>query len=126
MNTLNAYCTTIMNTILDELERRAKIREEGEKREEEEKRGEVRMETRREERRADKTKSRYSHTWEESLHVVTVTFFKCVIHEGLYGGDYVLLVHQLPTFTILDIKRSTNLEIIKMKVLVNKHIYFFY
>ena len=40
----------------------------------------------REERRADKTKSRYSHTWGESLHVVTVTF-KCLIHEGLYGGD---------------------------------------
>ena len=28
----------------------------------------------REERRADKTKSRYSPTWGESLHVVTETF----------------------------------------------------
>ena len=37
-------------------------------------RREERMETRRKERRGDKTKSRYSHTWGESLHVVTETF----------------------------------------------------
>ena len=38
----------------------------------------------------------------------------------------VLLVHRLPTFKILDIKRSINLEIIKIKVWGNKHIYFLY
>ena len=58
MNALNAQCTTIMNTILDELVKRAEIRER--------RRGE--------ERRADKTKSRYSHAWRVSSHVVTVTF----------------------------------------------------
>ena len=54
--------TPIMNTVLDELKGRAEIRER----------------RRREERTADKKVSRYSHTWGESLHVVTVTFFKCV------------------------------------------------
>ena len=66
-----------MNTIPDELERRAELREEEEKREGGERRGwrEERMERGEDgERRADKTKSQYSHRWGESLHVVTVTF----------------------------------------------------
>ena len=63
-------CKTIINTILDELERRAERggREERGRREDK-LRGEDG-----EKRRADKRKSRYSHTWGESLHVVTVTF----------------------------------------------------
>ena len=43
--------------------------ERGEEKRGEERRGEEIME-----RRADQTKSRYSHTWGASLHVVTVTF----------------------------------------------------
>ena len=61
-----------MNTILDELEKRAEIRERRRRERGEERGGGERGEDG--ERRADKTKSKYSHRWGESLHVVTVTF----------------------------------------------------